>query len=106
MMNRVMIVFVVVAVCAGTSGQRQLAARLSKSNDMQRGAMLYAQNCASCHGAQGKGDGTQAAGMLPKPTDLTAERYSMKALSEALYYGVPATPMPSFNRLPVEDLRA
>lgn len=35
------------------------------------GAADYAQFCASCHGPAGKGDGPAAAGLAPRPTDLT-----------------------------------
>ena len=35
------------------------------------GADLYGEFCASCHGAGGRGDGPDAAGMDPKPADLT-----------------------------------
>lgn len=31
----------------------------------------YAQYCSACHGASGKGNGPAAAGMKPRPTDLT-----------------------------------
>lgn len=37
-----------------------------------RGQKLYAANCASCHGAQGRGDGPAGAALKPKPTDLAA----------------------------------
>lgn len=37
-----------------------------------RGKKLYAANCASCHGAQGRGDGPAGAALKPKPTDLVA----------------------------------
>ena len=33
---------------------------------------LYAENCALCHGAGGKGDGPAAAGLPVRPADLTA----------------------------------
>ncbi len=36
------------------------------------GARLYAENCALCHGAGGKGDGPAAAGLTVHPADLTA----------------------------------
>ena len=39
--------------------------------DASEGAALYAENCAQCHGASGKGDGPWAAGMEPPPADLT-----------------------------------
>jgi putative copper resistance protein D len=36
-----------------------------------RGAALYAENCALCHGATGHGDGPAAAGLRIHPADLT-----------------------------------
>jgi hypothetical protein len=33
--------------------------------------MLFAKNCVACHGAQGGGDGPEAAALRIKPTDLT-----------------------------------
>ena len=39
------------------------------------GAALYAQDCASCHGAHGKGDGPAASSLKKaKPADLTASK--------------------------------
>jgi mono/diheme cytochrome c family protein len=37
------------------------------------GAALYPQHCASCHGAEGRGDGPAARGLRIPPADLTAE---------------------------------
>lgn len=39
--------------------------------DAREGAVLYADNCAQCHGVSGKGDGPWASGMTPPPSDLT-----------------------------------
>lgn len=36
-----------------------------------KGAALYAENCAACHGASGRGDGPAAAGLPTRPADLT-----------------------------------
>lgn len=36
-----------------------------------KGKGIYDKNCASCHGAGGKGDGVAAASLNPKPKDLT-----------------------------------
>jgi putative copper export protein/mono/diheme cytochrome c family protein len=38
-----------------------------------RGAELFQQNCTSCHGRQGRGDGPAAKSLAIPPADLTAE---------------------------------
>jgi putative copper resistance protein D len=37
-----------------------------------RGAALYAEHCAACHGVGGRGDGPAAQGLATKPADLAA----------------------------------
>ncbi len=37
------------------------------------GAVLFPQHCASCHGAEGRGDGPAAKALADPPADLTAE---------------------------------
>lgn len=39
--------------------------------EAQDGKALYAQNCAACHGASGRGDGPMARAMAKPPRDLT-----------------------------------
>lgn len=39
--------------------------------DAAKGRALFDANCASCHGATGKGDGTAGAGLNPPPADFT-----------------------------------
>lgn len=39
--------------------------------DASAGKTIYDRDCASCHGATGKGDGDDAAYFTTKPTDLT-----------------------------------
>jgi copper resistance protein D len=39
---------------------------------IELGARLYAENCALCHGADGKGSGPAAAALTVRPADLTA----------------------------------
>src|SRR6516225_40572 len=36
-----------------------------------RGGALYGENCVSCHGLSGRGDGAAAAGLRARPADLT-----------------------------------
>lgn len=40
-------------------------------SDLQDGRTLYRQNCATCHGQAGQGDGPQAAQLAIAPADLT-----------------------------------
>jgi putative copper export protein/peroxiredoxin/mono/diheme cytochrome c family protein len=37
------------------------------------GIHLYSEHCAVCHGTEGYGDGPAAAGLRPRPADLTAQ---------------------------------
>src|SRR5262245_13994502 len=39
--------------------------------DKARGAQLYSQTCASCHGAGGHGDGPASKGLNPPPANHT-----------------------------------
>jgi mono/diheme cytochrome c family protein len=78
----------------------------ARQRDQQRGSKLYAKNCASCHGGQGAGDGIAAPTMLPRPSDLTAGRYSDVLMAQAVRFGVPGTAMPAFPTFGDADLRA
>jgi len=75
---------------------------------LSRGAEVYQANCASCHGALGRGDGPAAAGLNPAPTNL-GDGPALKDQSPLDYYrritiGVVGTAMPSFEqRLPPAD---
>src|SRR6266404_3708775 len=51
---------------------------------IERGARLFRENCASCHGFSGHGDGAGAAGLFPRPADLTKVEYSGGRLSRIL----------------------
>lgn len=54
--------------------------------DLSSGAQLYQQNCAACHGASGKGDGPQAAGLsLP---DLSNQEFMAGKSAEDLYQAI------------------
>lgn len=51
--------------------QRKNPVRVDKAS-IARGKKIYAANCASCHGASGKGDGPAGKALNPKPADLAA----------------------------------
>ena len=75
--------------------------------DLARGQTLYAMQCATCHGVDGKGDGPLAENLEPKPIAFTdAERArtrSVMALYQVISQGVEGTSMVSFKALPEED---
>jgi len=47
------------------------AAQSDGKGQVEVGKKEYLAKCAACHGASGKGDGPQAAGLKQKPGDLT-----------------------------------
>lgn len=73
------------------------------------GKALYDKNCASCHGAGGKGDGPAAKAFKTKPSDLSAlaktqsEADIIKFLKEGKPDLKPAHPKP---KLTDEQLQA
>jgi high-affinity iron transporter len=75
--------------------------------DLTRGAALYAQNCASCHGSAGNGQGPAARGMDPPPIDFTdrtrAKERSLFALYQVIEQGLEGTAMPGFAQLSPDD---
>ena len=42
---------------------------------LERGRIIYSEQCASCHGQEGKGDGSAARFLDPKPRDFTAAEW-------------------------------
>jgi mono/diheme cytochrome c family protein len=60
-----------VALAAVLAGGVCLAAGAAKP-DAAAGKALYDRECASCHGATGKGDGDDAAYFTTKPPNFTA----------------------------------
>jgi high-affinity iron transporter len=67
--------------------------------DIARAKQLYTENCASCHGETGRGDGMAAVGMEPAPTDFydteRAHQRSLFGLYNTITLGVGGTPMPA-----------
>jgi len=65
-----------------------------------RGGVLFQENCLSCHGAGGFGDGPLSAGMFPKPADFSAPHtraHPDGQLFAWIQNGKPGTDMPAFG---------
>jgi cytochrome c oxidase cbb3-type subunit 2 len=78
--------------------------RLSAVADPARGQQLYAENCASCHGPRGQGDGPGARTLQPAPANLAEHEYSSDHLGQVLWNGVSGTAMPAWRDVSEEDL--
>ena len=74
-----------------------------------RGAQVYREQCANCHGDQGRGDGPKAATVKgPPPADLTdpaaMSQLSLVDIYRKVTIGVAGTAMPQFEEtLPDSD---
>ena len=85
----------------------EVAANAQQHNlSARRGKELFMEDCAGCHGADGRGNGVANQALLPKPTDLSAARFSEEFLRQTLWNGVRGAPMPSWRSLPLRDLSA
>jgi len=86
------------------------------AQDAEAGRALYDRWCAECHGADGAGDGSAAASMLPRPRDFTQARYQIRTtgsgqlptdqdLMRVLAEGLPGTTMPGWPNLSQQQYR-
>ena len=85
------------ATALGAEGALELP---TKALDLRQGQQIFAESCASCHGARGMGDGKSAATLNPKPPAI-GDRAMMHDRSPAIMYriasvGIAGTPMTGF----------
>ena len=75
------------------------------ADSIARGAPLYLEHCASCHGARGHGDGPAAASLAVRPPDLAEHVFHHREgdLLWWLQHGIAGTPMPGFGDRVGED---
>jgi high-affinity iron transporter len=78
-----------------------------KQPDLEKAQPLYSQHCASCHGEEGYGDGSAAAGMEPAPINFhDVQRYEQRTLyglHSTISQGVSDTAMRAYDELSDED---
>lgn len=79
----------------------------SQPPDLARGAALFQQNCASCHGAKGDADTPMARQLDPPPIAFAdrarASQRTPFALYQVINQGLEGTAMQSFAQLPDGD---
>ncbi|MFL5759597.1 MAG: FixH family protein [Thermomicrobiales bacterium] len=90
------------APTADASAQAQAQTSLSTADQaaITRGKAIYDMNCASCHGATGRGDGPGAAGLNPAPVDFTSPLHKAHQQQDLLFWvkeGIGGSAMPAFG---------
>ncbi|MFL6794987.1 MAG: FTR1 family protein [Sphingomicrobium sp.] len=79
----------------------------NRAPDLARGAKLFSENCASCHGANGDAKTPAAAQLDPPPVAFRdkarADQRSPFALYQVISQGLEGTAMASFSNLPPDD---
>lgn len=84
---------------------------------LRTGRAVFADRCADCHGARGRGDGPDARYLSPPPRDLTRGVYALRStqsgtlptdedILRTLRRGIPGTSMPAWSGLPERTLWA
>ena len=75
----------------------------SYSGDVGNGALLYAENCVACHGANGQGDGPRAYFIFPKPRNFhdpsTRQYLTRRNLYNGIKFGVVGKEMPAWGKV-------
>ncbi|WP_437893156.1 c-type cytochrome [Sorangium sp. So ce124] len=75
--------------------------------DAERGAALYQENCATCHGPTGYADTRRAASLVPHPANfhdaIIAEQLAPVGIESAVRFGVSGTAMVPFTFLSARD---
>jgi mono/diheme cytochrome c family protein len=74
----------------------------SPAEVINQGMTLYQENCESCHGKVGNGNGPDAAGLSSQPTDFTDQSFMAEITSQGLYEAITsgiAPDMPSYSSI-------
>ncbi|MDT0651210.1 cytochrome c/FTR1 family iron permease [Autumnicola edwardsiae] len=71
---------------------------------LKNGAVLYQNNCVSCHGSQGYGDGALGRNLNPAPTNFHEAQLSPLQAYNVIKLGIEGTGMASYNHLSEKEL--
>jgi len=77
------------------------------ADSIERGRMLFQDNCMRCHGADGRGDGPDSADLNPAPSDfrLHVPAHDDPQLFDYISNGFPGSAMPAWrDQLSDEDI--
>jgi cytochrome c oxidase cbb3-type subunit 2 len=87
----------------------------AQGDDSKRALELYARHCAVCHGDDGRGDGSAAYLLNPRPRDFGRGEFRLitttngaptdEDLLRVITNGMPGSAMPPWDRLPESDRR-
>jgi mono/diheme cytochrome c family protein len=106
MFKGIVVAIVLFLSIAGQAGAQQKPA-------VSPGQKIYERDCATCHGAQGKGDGETAAYLTPQPQDFTnsvVQKRSDEFLTAVIAKGGAAKglseSMPPFPKLSTSDVQS
>jgi len=101
--NVTLLMLVLGLLCAVMSAHAQNAPEAS-----EKGKEVYDESCAHCHGTEGRGDGSAAENLLPRPRDFTRGLYKIRStesgqlptdqdLFDIITIGMPGSSMPGWE---------
>src|SRR5438552_2067128 len=96
-------------ITAAAGGPKVVEPLPTQPPSLERGAVVYRERCAACHGESGRGDGPKAKSVKgPPPANLTDPAVmgnkSLLDIFRRIAVGTPGTAMPEFAEdLPAED---
>lgn len=113
----VLMVFSLSLALIGIEGGKEASATVKPAESpalLEMGRGLFKTECVVCHGSEGKGDGTAAYLLFPKPRDLTRGIFKVRStptgepptdedLFRTITNGLPGSAMPSFVKLSEEE---
>jgi high-affinity iron transporter len=96
-------------VTAAAGGPNVIEQPPTRAPSLERGALVFRERCAACHGESGRGDGPKAKTLEgPRPANLADPKMmggtTLLEIFRRIAIGVPGTAMPEFaDDIPVED---